>query len=342
MTGLSPHGPNIQLHGRRQARHLSARRRRHKRQLPRTQTTKTVKKDDIMALTHFGDSLVYSLARLAEKNEEEAAVSFLSAAKLGEKLPEQYSVAVSHAQYFTAVFHAVGIGLPKCDETAAKWMLKAAKRGMPKAQFETGLFYLNGKGVAKDPVEAARWLTMAAEQGLPEAQCSLGIIYKTEFDGMAQKPAESFRWLMAAAEHAIEEAQVGVAECYFEGFGVEQNKGEAFRWYSKAAEQGNADAQHNLSLMLYNGTGTKRDLVFSYAFMKLASANREESRGPLRVLAVEMLPRHLQQAEEIARNMGKEIAEARKKKEERRQMEQAETMKGLSDAVQRIIADCSN
>ena len=62
---------------------------------------------------------------------------------------------------------------------AAKWFLKAAEQGHPRAQLKIGLMYDKGEGVKQDPVEAAKWYRRAASQGYAPAQFNLGFAYDT-------------------------------------------------------------------------------------------------------------------------------------------------------------------
>lgn len=68
---------------------------------------------------------------------------------------------------------------------------------------------------------------------------------------------ETFKALLEKAKQGDVTAQVEVAECYYDGKGVEKSYTEAVKWFRKAAEQGNASAQKNLADCYYNGFGVE-------------------------------------------------------------------------------------
>ena len=63
------------------------------------------------------------------------------------------------------------------------------------------------------------------------------------------------------AEAGNAKSQSLLAECYYNGFGVEKDAIEAAKWYRKAADQGDATAQYNLGMCYENGTGVQKDVV---------------------------------------------------------------------------------
>jgi len=69
--------------------------------------------------------------------------------------------------------YASGTGVPKNDEQAAEWLLKAANQGYAKAQYNLGVMYTKGKGVAKDDKQAVEWFLKAADQDYANAQYNL-------------------------------------------------------------------------------------------------------------------------------------------------------------------------
>ena len=59
-----------------------------------------------------------------------------------------------------------GTGVPKSDQEALFWWLKAAEQNFVEAQHWCGVSYGSGTGVPKDEQQAAYWHRKAAEQGL--------------------------------------------------------------------------------------------------------------------------------------------------------------------------------
>jgi len=113
------------------------------------------------------------------------------------------------------------------------------KEGTARDQNKLGVFYLKGnKLFERDEYKAVLWFTLAAQQGYAPAQYNL-------------------------------------AECYYNGKGVNKEidkqhqyfrratpdeLGQAYIWYSKAAEQGHIVAQYNLARLYYSGEGVERDI----------------------------------------------------------------------------------
>lgn len=55
--------------------------------------------------------------------------------------------------------------LPRNEEEAYEWALRAAERGLPKAQYATGYFVENGIGTERDILQASKWYHLAADGG---------------------------------------------------------------------------------------------------------------------------------------------------------------------------------
>jgi hypothetical protein len=78
-----------------------------------------------------------------------------------------------------------------------------AANGDATAQVNLGAAYHSGLGVPKDEVEAVRWIRKAAEQGDARAQAIIGITYYMGQD-VPQDYAEAYFWLDLAASGKIE------------------------------------------------------------------------------------------------------------------------------------------
>jgi uncharacterized protein len=150
-----------------------------------------------------------------------------------------------------------------------------AKAGDATAEFNLGLDYANGIGVPRDDAKAARWLLKAAEQGFVDAreklvdtaaqgnvdaQVALGHLY-SHGPGLPQNYAHAAAWYLKAAEQGSAvarkglvdtatqgnvDAQVALGYLYSHGPGLPQNYAQATVWYLKAAEQGSAVAREGL------------------------------------------------------------------------------------------------
>ena len=99
------------------------------------------------------------------------------------------------AQYETGRAYAKGDGVPKNDEKAVDWFLKAAAQGDQASQYNLGILYSNGRGVPKDYDQAFYWYEKAAAQGNKLAQYNLGHHYfsGTYIEKDLSKAMEMFR-----------------------------------------------------------------------------------------------------------------------------------------------------
>ncbi|MQN16127.1 sel1 repeat family protein [Prevotella copri] len=71
--------------------------------------------------------------------------------------------------------------------------------------------------------------------------------------------AVAFQWYMKAAELGYIYACYNVAECYYQGDGVEKDDSWAAFWYEMAAQQRDAQAQFSTGWFYMTGTGVKQD-----------------------------------------------------------------------------------
>ena len=146
-----------------------------------------------------------------------------------------------------------------------KKVLRDAEQGVAVAQSALGGLYFFGQGVPKDYQLALKWFKRASVQGNARAQFMLGNLYK-------------------------------------EGLGVPQDKHESVKWYRRAAEQGYAHGQFSLGVMYYFAEGVPKDHVLSYKWFNLSADQGNKNAAELRdVLATEMTPSQIQEAQKLAR-----------------------------------------
>ena len=86
----------------------------------------------------------------------------------------------------------------------------AAEQGDAEAQLNLGICFAIGDGVNKNREHAAKWYRKSAEQGNPEAQYCLGACYSNG-DGVTEDAEESMKWLQKAADQGYEKARVMLA-----------------------------------------------------------------------------------------------------------------------------------
>ena len=104
------------------------------------------------------------------------------------------------------------------------------------------------------------------------------------------------------AQQGNANAQFGLGVMYLEGVGVPQDDAEALRWFRRAAVQGNAKAQNNLGQMYRKGQGVPQDYVQAHMWVNLAATQgREDARKARDILAFQMTPAQIAEAQRLAR-----------------------------------------
>lgn len=149
--------------------------------------------------------------------------------------------------------------MPKDNEQAFVWFLRAAEQGFVEAQLAVVGLYQKGLGCKCDLGEAFKWCSRAAEQGHAKAQFDLGVMYSAG-QGCIKRDELAYHWFRKAAENGVAEAQYNLAVCLKQGRGCAADIKQAFDWYHLAAVQGDAVSQHNVAVCLFNGDGCKQDL----------------------------------------------------------------------------------
>lgn len=78
------------------------------------------------------------------------------------------------AEELIGVMYAMGLGVPRDDERAFEWYLRASMKGHPGAQSGLGWYYEVGRGLpTPDMVRAYLWYALSAIGGDPDALISL-------------------------------------------------------------------------------------------------------------------------------------------------------------------------
>ena len=85
----------------------------------------------------------------------------------------------AEAEELIGVMYAMGLGVPRDDQRAFDWYLRAAMKGHPGAQSGVGWYYEIGRGLpAPDLMRAYMWYTLSAIGGDPDAAMSLEEVVK--------------------------------------------------------------------------------------------------------------------------------------------------------------------
>ena len=83
-------------------------------------------------------------------------------------------------------------------------------------------------------------------------------------------------------------------------------------WYEKAALNGNAQAQCNLAWMYGTGRGVPQDFVRALAWYSVSAASGQDTARRNRdILNERMTPNQIEQAQNMARELGATVRTAR-------------------------------
>ena len=104
------------------------------------------------------------------------------------------------AQYNLALGYRDGLGVPRSQRIAVKWLRVAAAAGKADAQNDVGYCLHEGLGVGKDRRQAFRWYLRAAREGVVRAQFNVGLCYRDgDGDGTTASKLKAREWLQKAA-----------------------------------------------------------------------------------------------------------------------------------------------
>ncbi|MDH3475162.1 MAG: SEL1-like repeat protein [Rhodospirillales bacterium] len=126
-------------------------------------------------------------------------------------------------------------------EAAAARFREAADQGHPAAMTELGRAYGEGLGVPKDQATAARYLGQAAVKGDAEGQYLLGEAFANG-QGVPRDTAWAARWYAKAARQGQADAQYAYGVLLAAGKGVPQDQVAGYGWVALAERQGHAKA----------------------------------------------------------------------------------------------------
>ncbi len=147
---------------------------------------------------------------------------------------------------------------PTASETELfRATLEKAEAGNAQAQNDLGIMYKDGLGVPKDEVEAVKWLRKAADQSNAMAQAYLGFMY-VEGLGVPKDEVEAVKWFRKAAEQNLSPAQYILGLCYYKGDGVIKDEVEGYKWFLLAGAQGDEDAKEGVLIIERDMTAAQR------------------------------------------------------------------------------------
>lgn len=136
------------------------------------------------------------------------------------------------ALFRLGLIHGAGRGVPQDDQIAGAWIKKAALQGHTTAMFLLAMLHEDGVGVSASMVEMVRWLEAAAAQGHVVSMFYIGLIYADGEDGVIQKDSQkSEKYLLAAANAGHGGAMQELAE-FYEG----RSEADARKWAKLAQD----------------------------------------------------------------------------------------------------------
>ena len=159
----------------------------------------------------------------------------------------------AESQYYLGVCLAQGIGVPLDQDTALKWVRRAAGKGHIPAQTWLGNLYLS----AHDEERARYWYEQAALLGNSDAMYYLSLIY-LRGNVLGADPDIAFQWLKKAADHEHLDAMGRLGYMYCLGIGTKQNYELAMIWFEKAGHLGDTVAQALLGTAFLTGCGVQK------------------------------------------------------------------------------------
>ena len=136
----------------------------------------------------------------------------------------------------------------KDDAAAARWLERAAAKGLAPAQYRLATLYERGTGVVRDLARAGRLYEQAATQGNVRAMHNLAVLLSGS-SGHAVDMRAAARWFREAALQGLKDSQFNLAILHERGVGVDRAAKEAIYWYALAAAQGDADAKARVELL---------------------------------------------------------------------------------------------
>ena len=155
----------------------------------------------------------------------------------------QSAAAQGHPEacYGMAILYRDGLrGLPRDLETSFRWCLASASAGWWPAEHDLGLMYARGYGVEADVEEARTWFLQAAEQGDTQSMYQLWLT--AEGRPQAERD-EAVRWLRLAAVGGERDAMWYLGDAYLDGDCVPQDPIQAARWFMASVAAGGSGQQ---------------------------------------------------------------------------------------------------
>jgi TPR repeat protein len=132
---------------------------------------------------------------------------------------------------------------PASDQDMASRYLRSAQSGDDESQFYLGALYSAGIGVPRSDAEAFRWLSRAADQGHSHAMLILAGLYATG-RGVPKDNIKAYKWAyIVSAASRVDEFHngslqlMGVLETRMSPAEISQARSEAGQWHPLATSR---------------------------------------------------------------------------------------------------------
>lgn len=113
------------------------------------------------------------------------------------------------AQFRLGMRYGKGDGVPRDDNLARQWLVRAAVGGHLQARYMLGWLYYDGRGVPQDYAKAAELFSQAASAGNADAQYMMGILHAKGW-GVERDSLRSLDWMRRAAAQGHERAKAAL------------------------------------------------------------------------------------------------------------------------------------
>ena len=177
----------------------------------------------------------------------------------------------AEAEYTLSLYYKTGLGTKKCLNKSIEFMKKAEYSYHPNAAYNLGIFYRNGVGCTKDEKLAFKYIKKSFYDYRDlDGAYLLGFMSKTG-DFIPKDEKKAFRLFEYGARYEHPSSLYMVAECYYNGIGVEQDYEWAFQYYKEAAFAKEPEAFCKLATCFILGRGIYKDYGRAIACLNHAS-----------------------------------------------------------------------
>ena len=170
-----------------------------------------------------------------------------------------------------AVVHLAMMLMDRSDEgrkEAISLLKRACEGGNASAARNLGYCYAIGLGVEKNKELAAKLYIKASEAGNAKAMCNIGVLY-THGNGVDQDFVKAAEWYRRSAEGGCTRGMTNYACSLRDGAGVERDPGLAAEWFTRS---GSPRAKRLLAIMKLEGDGIAKDMQGARTLLEDASA----------------------------------------------------------------------